>query len=554
VSAPVITLSDVVKRARGRVPIDGVSVAIAGGGPVALVGPGGSGKSTLLRLIAGLSRPDAGGITVLGHDAVADPAAIQTMIGYVPQLAGLHDHLRVREELGLHAVLRNLPGGAVEARTRELLDRTGLSPLAGARIASLRGQDREKLGLACALVAHPRLLLLDQPGSLLDPPARRALLALARELAPAGCTLLWSTESFADAASCPEVLLLHRGRLLAHGSPGELAGRLAGRVRAIAMRGPTRRPAAARLRALPGVLDVRIDAAGARVLTAAPLGEDGLGRLAELGTVGPATASLEDSFVLLSADERQATGALQVRPIAVDSEPAIIATGLARLPQLHPLDLSVARGEIVGLLGTRGAGKTRILRLICGLAAPTGGSVRVAGFARSARAAASRRIGYMPAAPALYGELSARQNLRVFAGACRLDGRRAAARAAALLAALGLEAEADCRAAELRPGARQLLSLACAVVHQPEILLLDEPTAGTDPITRREIWRHLEGLAMAGAAILAATPDADEAEQCDRLLVLHRGRVVASGPPADLQPIEALLAVGDGAAPAERVA
>ena len=291
-SEPAVTLSGLVRRTAGRPAIDGLSAIIPGGGPVALVGPSGAGKSTLLRLVAGLLRPDAGSIVVLGHDAVRAPAAVRAVIGTMPQLTGLHDHLAVREELRLHAALRNLAGTAARERMRELLERTGLADLSETRVARLPLAARYRLGLACAAVGRPRLLLLDEPGMGLDPASRRALLDLAADLAGPGGTLLWSTARFADAERCPRVLLLNEGRLLAEGAPAQLAADLAGRVHFIAATGPARRAAAGRRRIHPAVQAVQVEAAGVRVLSAAPLDDAALGAVAEIVTVGPAAARL----------------------------------------------------------------------------------------------------------------------------------------------------------------------------------------------------------------------------------------------------------------------
>lgn len=554
-SDPAVHLAEVLKPTAAGMALGPLSASIPGGGPVALLGPSGAGTTTLLRLIAGLTRPRSGRILVLGRDAVRTPGAIQAIIGYMPQRAGLHDALEVGEALRLHAALRGLRGPPAGERVEGLLERIGLAGGVRTRIGSLSPLERERLGLACAVIARPPLLLLDKPGHALDPAARRDLLALARELAPPGCTLILSTESFVDAERCAEVLLLDRGRLLAQGAPAMLAGQLAGRAWRVAAAGLARRAAASRLRALPFVQEVAIEAAAVRVIAAAPVGAEGLAALAEIGPVTPATATLEDCFASLGGPGNAVR--TELRPAIIDrrAEPALTASRLARMPRLSPCDLSLLPGEIVGLIGAPGSGRTTLLRLLCGLETPSQGCVSMPPGPEAGPAAGlRRRIGYMPAAAALYGALSVRQNLRTFAGAAGLGHRRRAARIAALLAELGLEGDADRSASALTPGQRQLLSFAVAMLREPAILLLDEPTQAADPITRRAIWRGLEALAAAGATILVATSDPAEAAQCDRLLVLRRGHVVASGTPDSLPAIEPLLATGAAGDAAERAA
>ena len=325
-SEPAIALRRVVKRSGKRILLDDVTATVAAGRLVGLAGPCGAGKTMLLRLIAGLLRPDSGSIAVHGLDVVRDAAAVQAIIGYMPQRSGLHDHLTAIENLELHAALRNVTGVARRRRVEELLSLAGLAGFASERAAALSAGRRQKLSLACAVVARPRLLLLDEPAAAVDPIVRRELFGFAAAVAQQGATVLWSTASFEEAERCPTVLLLQDGRIIGQGTPGELAAGRPGHARAVPVVGPQRREVARRLRAVPGVGDVQVLAASVRFLTDEPVGATPPRGLAGIGDIVASAPRLEDRFVRLATEGSPPAPPGDRRVLG----PAVEVDGLAR--------------------------------------------------------------------------------------------------------------------------------------------------------------------------------------------------------------------------------
>jgi drug efflux transport system ATP-binding protein len=557
-SGPALRLIDVHRsfRTGNRVvaALDGISSTAAQGAVTGLIGPDGAGKTTLMRLIAGLLRPDAGRIEVFGIDVARAPLAVHARLGYMPQRFGLYEDLTVRENLDLYADLQAVAPQARHSRYRELLHMTGLGPYTGRLAGHLSGGMKQKLGLACTLVRPPELLLLDEPTVGVDPISRRELWQIIDNLTrSAKMTVLFSTAYLDEAERCDAVLLLHEGRLLGSGAPAEFAAAMAGRsFRAGAAFG--RQRLQARLAMVPGVIDAVIQGDGVRVVTAAARAPGSAGLPAPTRELVPVPPRFEDWFVArlrAEADDRRPpaddlrlpqsspTGQPpQVRAAGpVGEGDVIIVRHLTRrfhsFVAVNDVSFTVARGEIFGLLGANGAGKSTTFRMLCGLLPPSTGSLRVAGFdLRVAAASARQRIGYMAQKFSLYGELSVAQNLRFFASAYRLSGARRRTRIAWATKEFTLGPMLGTTARELPVGFKQRLALACALIHEPDVLFLDEPTSGVDPLARREFWRRINALAGTGVTVLVTTHFLEEAEYCDRLAVMAQGRILAAGTPA----------------------
>ncbi|WP_116134570.1 ATP-binding cassette domain-containing protein [Tropicimonas sp. IMCC34043] len=515
----------------GTPALDNVTLQIRPGRMSGLVGPDGAGKTTLIRLLAGLLDPDAGAVTVFGHRATATDRA---RIGYMPQRFGLYEDLTVIENLRLYAELRGLPDSARAGRFAELLRFTDLTRFQGRFAGKLSGGMKQKLGLACALVETPDLLLLDEPGVGVDPVSRRELWAMVQQLTGEGIAVLWSTAYLDEAEKCDEVFLLNEGRLIHAGPPAELTREVTGRTFRLLAEGRGRRRLLTRMMDRDDIRDATIQGASLRLLTAA-----GAAPPDDTQAVPP---RFEDAFVDRLGGGPKGTSALaeSYRTIPDTGVAAIEAKGLTKrfgdFTAARDIGFTIPRGEIFGLLGPNGAGKSTTFKMLCGLLTPTEGQGHVAGHdLRHARAAARQSLGYMAQKFSLYGDLSVRQNLNFFAGAYGLTGAARRARIAQLTEVFHLGPYLRQNAGGLPLGFRQRLSLACAVMHEPPVLFLDEPTSGVDPIVRREFWSHINGLVQKGVTVLVTTHFMEEAEYCDRILVIYRAEQIALGTPDELK-------------------
>ncbi len=537
----------------GPIPaLANLSATIRAGQITGLIGPDGAGKSTLMRLIAGLLVPNAGRITVLGQELACNPLAVQQRLGYMPQRFGLYEDLTVQENLDLYCELQGLPQAERPQRVRELLAMTGLAPFTDRLAGRLSGGMKQKLGLACVLVGKPELLLLDEPTVGVDPLSRRELWqVLSRQVQAQGLTVLISTAYLDEAERCQEVLLLHQGQLIGQGPPCDFIQTMRGRSFQVTVpAGISKRALAQRLAASPDIADAVIVGDKIHLVThtpAPPSLPEATGM--QLTAVAP---QLEDYFVaaLTATKEEKGKHVPNLRlnlgraPTSGDREAVIKVRNLTRrfgdFYAVQGVSFEVYRGEVFGLLGANGAGKTTTFRMLCGLLPVSEGIAQVAGVdLRRAPAKARARIGYMAQRFSLYGQLSVAENLAFFSG---VYGLRGSAQQEALRwaqEAFSLGPFLNLEASHLPLGYKQRLALACALLHRPEILFLDEPTSGVDPLARREFWRHINHLAEAGVAVLVTTHFLKEAEFCDRLALMQAGKILALGTPEEIRHLAA---------------
>ncbi len=541
---PLVRIDGVTKRfGRAAPALDGISGSIGAGAITGLVGPDGAGKTTLIRLMAGLLAAEQGSLEVLGFDPARDAARIHASIGYMPQLFGLYEDLSVEENLHLYADLRGLPKRERASVFDELLSFTDLARFTDRRAGKLSGGMKQKLGLACALMRKPRLLLLDEPCVGVDPISRRELWRMVTGLRDEGVGVVWSTAYLDEAEACDHVLLLNEGKLLFDGPPRTLTKRTEGRVYLMTDVEGRRRATLARALAEPEVIDGVIQGRAIRLVSrdaaTPPPVPANAGVHARLVAAPP---RFEDSFidVLGGGPGGHSKLADAMRTIEPSAEPVVVASGLTKrfgdFTAAAGISFQVARGEIFGLLGPNGAGKSTTFKMLCGLLKPTAGEGRVAGIdLRRDSAGARNRLGYMAQKFSLYGELSVGQNLDFFAGVYGLTGQRKRRQIDRMVEVFALGDRMTMAARELPLGFKQRLALACAVMHEPEALFLDEPTSGVDPISRREFWTHINGLVETGVTVLVTTHFMDEAEYCDRISLIYRGRSIALGSPDDLK-------------------
>src|SRR5581483_5900448 len=404
----------------------------------------------------------------------------------------------------------------------------------------LSGGMKQKLGLACALVRTPALLLLDEPGVGVDPVSRRELWSMVKELAGEGIGVLWSTAYLDEAEKCDTVTLLNDGRNLHSGPPAELTEGLRDRVFRILPPPSERRTLLRRALDAGAIADGTIQGDSLRLMLKAgasrPTATD-LGVPADTA-MRDAQPRFEDAFVDLLGGGPPGTSALaqSYRAIPATDRPVIEANGLTKrfgtFTAADNIRFSVPRGQIFGLLGPNGAGKSTTFKMLCGLLTPTEGTGTVAGFdLRKAKDDARQSLGYMAQKFSLYGDLSVRQNLDFFAGAYGLTGHTAREAIERAVSVFHLERYLEENSGAMPLGFKQRLALACAVLHQPPVLFLDEPTSGVDPIVRREFWGHINAMVERGVTEVVTTHFLDEAQDCDRISLVYKGRIIAEGSP-----------------------
>ncbi|ELY2621234.1 ATP-binding cassette domain-containing protein [Cronobacter malonaticus] len=539
-----IVLDGLVKRFPGleKPALAPLSVTIRAGSVTGLVGPDGAGKTTLMRILAGLMRQDDGRVQVLGLDPIAEENALHAVLGYMPQKFGLYEDLTVQENLNLYADLRSVTGAVREQTFARLLEFTALGPFTGRLAGKLSGGMKQKLGLACTLVGQPKVLLLDEPGVGVDPISRRELWQMVHELAGDGMLILWSTSYLDEAEQCREVLLMNEGELLYQGAPQALTERMAGRSLLLRPDDGDNRALLREIMQRPDVSDATIQGEAVRVILKEDSDADAL-RALPGATLRETAPRFEDAFIDLaggSALRESPLGAILHDIPGSRDDVVIEARELTKtfgdFTATDRVNFTVRRGEIFGLLGPNGAGKSTTFKMMCGLLKPSDGQALVLGLdLKTDSGKARQRLGYMAQKFSLYGNLTVEQNLRFFSGVYGLRGRAQQEKMARMSEAFGLKSIASQPTDALPLGFKQRLALACALMHEPDILFLDEPTSGVDPLTRREFWRHINSMPEKGVTVMVTTHFMDEAEYCDRIGLVYHGKLIASGTPDDLK-------------------
>lgn len=542
-----VSIEDLTKVFENKYPpaLDTINAVIPRGQIVGMAGPDGAGKTTLMRLIAGLLKPTKGHIKVAGYDTIEDAAKISNLIGYMPQKFGLYEDLTVIQNLNLYADLKGVSGEERIKSFEKLLAFTALGPFQDRLSGALSGGMKQKLGLACALLGRPTLLLLDEPSVGVDPISRRELWKMVHELIGEGMTVVWSTAYLDEAERCHSVLLLNEGELLYHGAPEALTKRVEGRTFLLTDIKGSRRAVLEKALNLDNVLDGVIQGSDVRLVVheiKEPLIDmkalDGGSEI----KIEPTSPRFEDAFMdVLGGGPGGKSVLAEITPkITTQREHIIEAKNLTKkfgsFTAANDITFSVRSGEIFGLLGPNGAGKSTTFKMLCGLVRPTSGSASVLDLdLEKAPAKARQQIGYMAQKFSLYGDLSSLQNLNFFSGIYNLKGAERKKIVDEMIDIFDLEAYLDASSSALPLGFKQRLALSCAVMHHPVVLFLDEPTSGVDPITRREFWNHINGLVEKGVTVMVTTHFMDEAEYCDRIALVYRGKIINMGTPDDLK-------------------
>ena len=510
-----------------------------------LVGPDGAGKTTLMRILAGLMKQNEGRVRVLGLDPINNDSELHAVLGYMPQKFGLYEDLTVMENLILYADLRSVTGEKRQQMFTRLLAFTSLGPFTDRLAGKLSGGMKQKLGLACTLVGDPQVLLLDEPGVGVDPISRRELWQMVHELAGDGMLILWSTSYLDEAEQCRDVLLMNEGELLYHGEPKALTRSMAGRSFLLTSRDENNRRLLRCILRLPQVSDGVIQGRSVRMILKKGADVQAIHAAPEMPPlqIEETAPRFEDAFIDLLGGAGAAESPLGkiLHSVKGDSEETVIeARSLTKkfgdFAATDEVNFAVKRGEIFGLLGPNGAGKSTTFKMMCGLLVPTAGQALVLNMdLKVSSGKARQRLGYMAQKFSLYGNLTVEQNLRFFSGVYGLRGSAQREKMARMSEAFGLETIARHATDQLPLGYKQRLALACSLMHEPDILFLDEPTSGVDPLTRREFWLHINSMVEKGVTVMVTTHFMDEAEYCDRIGLVYRGKLIASGTPDELK-------------------
>jgi len=554
---PVVTVRDICKRYRKQIAVEGVDLTIQPGEIYGLIGPDGAGKSSLMKAIAGVLTFDRGQLEVFGERIDSEAAAerVKGRIGFMPQGLGLnlYAELSVEENIDFFAALREVPPELLAERKHKLLTMTRLENFLDRPMKQLSGGMKQKLGLICTLIHEPKLVILDEPTTGVDPVSRRDFWAiLADLLRERGITALVSTAYMDEAARFHRLSLIYAGRVLAEGEPDQIRQQAPGSLIEIKVE-----PQIEALRRLK-VKFPQTEAVGAviRVFVAVASTEqateqvkavlDGLA----IDDIHGIETELEDAFVALLrqrhlADEQAAANpqipVTTAAPTPIGGEIAIEAAGLSRefgdFRAVDNVSFKVMSGEIFGLLGANGAGKTTVIKMLTGILPPSGGSGQVAGAnMHSASQAIKERIGYVSQAFSLYQDMTVLENIRLYARIYAVPRKQINQRTEWVIEMAGLAGVENRLAGKLSMGIRQRLALGCALVHRPQVLFLDEPTSGVDPIGRRRFWDILMQMArVEKVAILVTTHNMGEAEHCDHLALMHAGQIITDATPEQMK-------------------
>ncbi|WP_337833337.1 ATP-binding cassette domain-containing protein [Geoanaerobacter pelophilus] len=543
-----VLTADSLSKSFGEVKaVDGLTLQVKAGELFGLVGSDGAGKTTTIRMLAGVLDTTSGSATVLDHPC-SSLDAIRGEIGYMSQRFGLYPDLTVGENIQFYADIFGLSKSERSANIERLLNATNLGAFRQRKAGNLSGGMKQKLGLACALIHTPKILFLDEPTNGVDPVSRREFWRLLYALLDEGVTIFVATAYLDEADRCHRVGLIHNGKLIACDTPGNLRNLAQAKILEIVSASPKTADRLLRT-AFP---DAAVMLFGDRIHLSTVDPEPMAAKTRQLLTSGQLEVysieevepSLEDIFVAMVSDRESPVVGNQLS-VAVDhgqelGAKAVSVTGLTRrfgdFVAVKGIDLEVEHGEIFGFLGPNGAGKSTTIRMLCGILEPTSGSGRVAGCdIRTGQEEIKKRIGYMSQKFSLYEELTVEENIAFYGGIYRLSGKKLTERGDWAITMAGLEQRRTAIAGELSGGWKQRLALGCALLHEPPVIFLDEPTAGVDPLSRRAFWRLIRSLAAGGVTVFVTTHYMDEAEYCDRLAMIHQGEMVALGTPQQLK-------------------
>lgn len=519
-----------------------INFSIFSGKIIGIVGPDGAGKTTLIRMLTGLLAPTFGELKVLNYNMPNTSSDFLQQIGYMPQKFGLYEDLTVYENLKLYSDLQNIENS--NSRIDELLTFTSLKKFQDRLAGKLSGGMKQKLGLACALIKKPKLLLLDEPGVGVDPISRIELWEIVQKLLEDDIAVIWSTSYLDEAQNCDEVILLNEGNCLYQGTPQNLKENMKDRVFLISGIFLQKRETLTKILEQDEILDAVLVGSKIRINLKknTTLSKEFIYKLGENVKIEAIEPIFEDCFVDILNIKTKAHSQLveNMKNIEKSSLKLIEAKSLTKkfgnFIATDNIDFEIGNGEIFGFLGPNGAGKSTTFKMLCGLLTPTFGTAKVLGEdLYKSNSNIKNSIGYMAQKFSLYGNLKIKDNLDFFSGIYGLKNKKREEKIEEMIEIFDFKNYLHLNANSLPLGIKQRLSLACSVMHEPKVLFLDEPTSGVDPITRKEFWTHINGMVKKGVSIMVTTHFMDEAEYCDKIMLIYKGKNIASGTPDELK-------------------
>ncbi|BAK70990.1 ATP-binding cassette domain-containing protein [Aliarcobacter butzleri] len=519
-----------------------INFSIFSGKITGIVGPDGAGKTTLIRMLTGLLAPTFGELKVLNYNMPNTSSDFLQQIGYMPQKFGLYEDLTVYENLKLYSDLQNIENS--NSRIDELLTFTSLKKFQDRLAGKLSGGMKQKLGLACALIKKPKLLLLDEPGVGVDPISRIELWEIVQKLLEDDIAVVWSTSYLDEAQNCDEVILLNEGNCLYQGTPQNLKKNMKDRVFLISGIFLQKRETLTKILEQDEILDAVLVGSKIRINLKknTTLPKEFIYKLGEDVKIEAIEPIFEDCFVDILNIKTKAHSQLveNMKNIEKSSLKLIEAKSLTKkfgnFVATDNIDFEIGNGEIFGFLGPNGAGKSTTFKMLCGLLTPTFGTAKVLGEdLYKSNSNIKNSIGYMAQKFSLYGNLKIKDNLDFFSGIYGLKNKKREEKIEEMIEIFDFKNYLHLNANSLPLGIKQRLSLACSVMHEPKVLFLDEPTSGVDPITRKEFWTHINGMVKKGVSIMVTTHFMDEAEYCDKIMLIYKGKNIASGTPDELK-------------------
>lgn len=540
-----IVVQDLRKQYGSLTALNGISFQVQRGEIFGLIGPDGAGKTTTFQILAGVLEASSGKVSLLG----SAPRQVRIDLGYVPQKFSLYPDLSVAENLRYSAGLRQVPEVEFRSRSRSLLQRVDLHRFRDRLAGQLSGGMKQKLALCCALVTQPQVLLLDEPTTGVDPVSRREFWDLLATVAAEGVTIVAATPYLDEAERCNRIALIYAGAIQELGTLGELRASLG--LQRLEVRINPLNPGEQMIRKIPSETIVDIQPFGDRldVLVTDPDGAESQIRSGceaqelTLETLRRDDPTLENVFVHRLRQQGLAPPYFPFPRYRSPQEKGGIAIATRNLQKnfgsfvaVNNVNITLCYGDIYGLLGGNGAGKTTTIKMLCGLLPPSNGSIQLAGETHNLnRSSVRSRIGYMSQKFTLYNDLTIGENLDFYCGVYGVPPTVRRQKIEWVLETCGLKGKENLITGRLPGGWKQRVSFGASVMHEPDILFLDEPTSGVDPLARRQFWRLIRNFAQGGVAILVTTHYLEEAENCNQMAFMVGGAIVAQGSPSEIK-------------------